>query len=95
VTHAVVPPRRNGAIACLLIGDGREIPLARDTAALGCPTVLVTSDPDVAGEGPLSVLRLPRAGSPLGQAALEILPLQLLAWAVARRRGLAVDGFRY
>jgi len=83
------------AIACLVVGDGREIRLARDTAALGCPTVLVTSDPDVVEEGALTVLRLPRAGSPLGQAVLEILPIQLLAWAVARRRGLTVDGFRY
>lgn len=83
------------SIACLVVGADREIRLARDTAALGCPTVLVTSDPDVATEGPLTVLRLPRAGSPLAQAVLEILPVQLLAWAVARRRGLAVDGFRY
>ena len=83
------------SIACLVVGADREIRLARDTAALGCPTVLVTTDPDVASEGPLTVLRLPRAGSPLAQAVLEILPLQLLAWAVARRRGLSVDGFRY
>jgi fructoselysine-6-P-deglycase FrlB-like protein len=83
------------SIACLIIGDDREIRLARDAAALGCPTVLVTTDPDVASEGPLTVLRLPRAGSPLGRAVLEILPLQLMAWAVARRRGLSVDGFRY
>ena len=65
------------------------------TAALGCPTVLVTTDPDVVSEGPLTVLRLPRTGSPLARAVLEILPLQLVAWAVARRRGLSVDGFRY
>jgi fructoselysine-6-P-deglycase FrlB-like protein len=83
------------SVACLVIGDGREIRLARDSADLGCPTVLVTTDPDVASEGALTVLRLPRAGSALGRAVLEILPLQLLAWAVARRRGLSVDGFRY
>ena len=83
------------SIACLVVGADREIRLARDAAALGCPTVLVTTDRDVASEGPLTVLRLPRAGSALAQAVLEILPVQLLAWAVARRRGLSVDGFRY
>jgi glucosamine 6-phosphate synthetase-like amidotransferase/phosphosugar isomerase protein len=83
------------SIACLVVGADREIRLARDTAALGCPTVLVTTDPNVASEEPLRVLRLPRAGSALARAVLEILPVQLLAWALARRRGLAVDGFRY
>jgi fructoselysine-6-P-deglycase FrlB-like protein len=82
-------------IACLLAGDGRELRLARDTAALGCPTVLVSSAPDARSEGPLTVLPLPRTTSPLARAVLEMLPIQLLAWAVARRRGLPVDGFRY
>jgi glucosamine--fructose-6-phosphate aminotransferase (isomerizing) len=81
--------------ALLVIGNGREVRLARDTAVLGCPTVLLTTDPDVEPDGALDVVRLPRAGSPLGQAVLDILPVQLLAEAVARRRGLAVDGFRY
>jgi fructoselysine-6-P-deglycase FrlB-like protein len=82
-------------VACLLVGAGREVRLARDTAALGCPTLLVTTDRGVGSEGPLTVLRLPCAPSPLGQAVLDILPIQLLAEAVATRRGLAVDGFRH
>ena len=85
----------DGQVACLLAGSGREVRLARDVAALGCPTVLLTTDPDVVGAGSLTVLRLPRAHSSLAQAVLEILPLQLLAEAVAGRRGLAVDGFRH
>jgi glucosamine 6-phosphate synthetase-like amidotransferase/phosphosugar isomerase protein len=80
--------------ACVVIGDGREVRLARDTSALGCPTLLVTSR-DVAPGGALNVLRLPAAPSPLARAILEILPIQQLAWAVARRRDLSVDGFRY
>ena len=36
-----------------------------------------------------------RADSALGSAVLEMLPLQLLALAIAGRRGLPVDGFRY
>ncbi len=83
------------ATACLLVGDGREVRLARDVSALGCPTLLVTSRADVASEGSLRVLRLPGTASPLAAAALQILPVQVLAWALAERRGLAVDGFRY
>jgi fructoselysine-6-P-deglycase FrlB-like protein len=82
-------------VACLIVGDGREVRLARDTAALGCPTLLLTCAQDVESGGTLTVLRLPRPASALGRAVLEILPIQLLAWSVARRRGLSVDGFRY
>jgi glutamine---fructose-6-phosphate transaminase (isomerizing) len=85
----------DGQVACLLVGAGREVRLARDTAALGCPTLLLSTHREVAGDGPLTVLHLPPAGSPLGQAVLDILPFQVLAEAVAGRRGLAVDGFRH
>lgn len=81
--------------ACVIIGDGRELRLAKDTSELGCPTLLITTSSDVTSSGTLTVLTLPRAASPLAQAVLEILPLQQLAWAVATDRGLAVDGFRY
>lgn len=80
---------------CLIIGDGREVRLARDTATLGAPTVLITGRDDVADQTGLTVLRLPRARAPLAQAVLEILPLQRLGWTVATRRGLGVNGFRY
>ena len=81
--------------ACVIIGDGRELRLARDTSELGCPTLLITTRSDITSSRTLTVLTLPRASSPLAQAVLEILPLQQLAWAVASDRGLAVDGFRY
>jgi len=81
--------------ACLLVGDGREVRLARDVSVLGCPTLLVTSRADVDPEGLLHVVRIPETASPLAAAALQILPVQVLAWALAEGRGLAVDGFRY
>ena len=81
--------------ACVIVGDGREVRLARSTSELGCPTVLITSRTDAVSSGNLTVLRLPEAPSPLARAVLEILPLQQLGWAVASGRGLAVDGFRY
>jgi glucosamine--fructose-6-phosphate aminotransferase (isomerizing) len=80
---------------CIVIGEGREIRLARDTAALGAPTVLVTTQAGIADVANLTVIQVPRARSSLGQAVLDILPIQRLGLAVASRRGLAVDGFRY
>jgi glucosamine--fructose-6-phosphate aminotransferase (isomerizing) len=92
--HGPMEPLGPG-VACLVAGEGREIRLADDVASLGCATLLVT-----AGEAPppregLAVLPVPRAGSPLAGAVLQMLPLQLLAWSVAQRRGLRVDGFRH
>lgn len=85
----------DGQTTCLVIGDGREVKLAEDTRALGCPTILITTRQDVRDGDGLTVVRLPRAWSPLAQAVLEILPIQLLGWSVASRRGLRVDGFRH
>ncbi len=80
---------------CLIIGDGREVRLAQEVSALGCPTLLVTTRNDVPTASGLRVVTLPRFSSSLGQAVLEILPIQMIGWSIARSRGLAVDGFRY
>jgi len=80
---------------CLIIGDGREIRLAQDVSALGCPTLLITTRDDVPASSVLRVVTLPHVDSRLAQAVLEILPIQMIGWSVARSRGLAVDGFRY
>lgn len=79
------------ANACLLIGDGREVPLARYLARAGIPTVLVTST-SVDPEKDLVVMPVPKAPT-MSRAVLEILPVQLLAGEMARARGLAIDGF--
>ena len=67
----------------------------RTPARWAVPPLLVTSRTDVSSAGDLTVLRLPEAPSPLALAVLQILPIQLLGWSIASRRGLAVDGFRY
>jgi fructoselysine-6-P-deglycase FrlB-like protein len=85
----------DGQTACVVIGSGREVRLAGDTAALGCPTLLLTTATGVAVSDQLRALVLPVAPTPLAQTVLEILPVQLLAWAVAQTRGLTVEGFRY
>jgi fructoselysine-6-P-deglycase FrlB-like protein len=81
--------------ACLVVGDGRELRLAAEVSGLGCPTLLITTRTDVPTADDLTVLTLPDAGTPLGQAVLQILPIQALAWRLADDRGLKVDGFRY
>jgi glucosamine--fructose-6-phosphate aminotransferase (isomerizing) len=83
------------ATAVVVVGEGRELRLARDVSALGCPTVLVTADGGVSAEGDLRVVTLPTTASPLAAEVLRILPFQLLALRLAERRGLAVEGFRY
>lgn len=81
--------------ACIIVGDGRELRLAADVSALGCQTLLLSTRTDVPPADNLTVLTLPDAGTPLGQAVLQILPIQALAWRLADDRGLRVDGFRY
>lgn len=81
--------------ACIMVGDGREVRLAADVSGLGCHTLLLTTRTDVEETENLAVLTLPSTGSPMAQAVLQIIPLQVLAWRLASDRGLAVDGFRY
>lgn len=83
------------SVCCIAVGAGREIRLAREVSALGCTTLLVTTDDGVDPDERLTVIRLPDPESPLARAVLEILPLQLLGWSLASRRGLKADGFRY
>lgn len=79
------------ANACLVIGNGREVTLARYLAAQGIPTALVTSA-TVGPQPNLLVMSLPEAPI-MSRAVLEIVPPQVLAGEVARLRGLAIDGF--
>ena len=78
---------------CLLFGDGREVSLARYLADAGVRTVLITTQEVPAGPG-LSVVTVPDVPA-MSRAVLEIVPVQVAAGALARTRGLAIDGFRY
>lgn len=92
--HGPMEPLDDSA-CCLVVGDRREVRLARQVSALGCPTLLVTTRPDLDAGSGLSVVRLPESPSSLARRVLEILPVQLLGWELASRRGLRADGFRY
>ena len=52
---------KTGLIA---IGDGREVKIARDVAAFGCPSVLVTSRTDVSPGDRLAVISMPASAMP-------------------------------
>ncbi len=91
--HGPMEALEPGTVGCVVIGDGREVQLAHDTARLGCPTLLVTSMTEPAPTEHLSVARLPKLTG-LGATVLEILPVQRLAWALADARGLADGVFR-
>jgi fructoselysine-6-P-deglycase FrlB-like protein len=93
--HGPMEPIETGA-AAIVVGDGRELRLAQDLSHLGCSTLLITRRPgEVVESDTLRVIALPDTPSGLADAVLEILPVQVLARALADKRGLAVDGFRY
>lgn len=83
------------SVCCVVVGAGREVRLAREVSGLGCTTLLVTTDSGVGADEHLVPIRLPEPASALARTVLEILPLQLLGWSLASRRGLRADGFRY
>lgn len=76
---------------CVLFGDDREVELAGYLAERSVPVLLVTSAA-VTPTAAVSIVPLPTA-SLVSRAVLEIAPLQLLAGAVARRKGLKIEGF--
>jgi hypothetical protein len=79
----------------LVFGDGREVALAQDVAAFGCPTVLVTGRSDVASADRLAVITVPRTGHAGADAIIQILPAQLLVAELADAAGLTDVQFRY
>lgn len=78
---------------CIVIGDHREVEVARYLAGIGIPTVLLTSTPVESGPGlvVVDVAELPI----MSRSILQVLPLQQLAGQMARMRGLRIGDFRY
>lgn len=77
--------------AVLLFGSGREVPLAADLAGYGARVVLVTdADADLPPHPNLLMVRLPALAG-LGGCVLDILPVQLAAYAVAERAGRPIE----
>ncbi|WP_329615796.1 hypothetical protein OG244_24190 [Streptomyces brevispora] len=76
----------------VVIGDGRELELARTLADAGHPTLAVTSAP-LTGGGDLYVARVPGAVSLPVRTVLETLVLQRLAASLADTRGVEIEDF--
>ncbi len=79
-------------LGCVIFGGEREARLARDVESFGARVAFIT---DGAREPGLATpaLTLPATG-PLALSVLQILPAQLLADHVARRRGMAIGHLR-
>ncbi|EWY40048.1 glucosamine--fructose-6-phosphate aminotransferase [Skermanella stibiiresistens SB22] len=92
--HGPMEPN-DGGTSVLLFGDGREVPLARDLAGFGIPTVLVTSRTDLKDAANLVVITVPALGTGLPDAILQALPAQLLTADMSEAVGLPVCEFRY
>ena len=78
---------------CIVFGSGREVRLAEDLASYGM-TVLLITEASVEPTRNLLVFRMPEMPDTLAPI-VQILPVQLLTYRMARHRGLSADGFRH
>jgi glutamine---fructose-6-phosphate transaminase (isomerizing) len=78
---------------CIVFGSGREVRLAEDLASYGM-TVLLITGASVERTRNLLVIRIPEMPDAL-VPVVQILPVQLLTYRMARDRGLSADGFRH
>lgn len=79
----------------VLFGKGREIELARNLDAIGCPSFLVTSDASVADGEAMTVVEVPAFENRIMQGLVDIFPAQLLAATLSDAAGLTDVKFRY
>ncbi|WP_445503344.1 SIS domain-containing protein [Microvirga sp. G4-2] len=82
-------------MALVVHGSHREVKLAQDAAAFGCPTLLVSDRNDVPDTTNLIVLRVPSVGNSLADSILQLIAVQLLVARLSAARGLADSKFRY
>jgi len=92
--HGPMEPN-DAATATIVLGDGREVDLARDMAGYGIQTVLLTARQDVCPTQNLQVVPLPRCQNPLFDAIAATMAIQLLVVEVAEARGFDSCVFRY
>ncbi|AMX97788.1 MULTISPECIES: SIS domain-containing protein [Mesorhizobium] len=86
---------QDAATGLIAIGDGREVKIAQDLAALGCSSVLVTRRSDVAPADRLVVISIPALGNAIADAILEIIAIQLIVGDMQDAAGLTDIVFRY
>jgi fructoselysine-6-P-deglycase FrlB-like protein len=76
-------------------GTGREVQIARDVAAFGCPSVLITGRTDVPPGDKLTVISIPAFGNAIADAIIEIVAAQLIVGEMQDAAGLTNITFRY
>jgi glucosamine--fructose-6-phosphate aminotransferase (isomerizing) len=83
---------RTGLIA---LGEGREVKIAQDMAAIGCQSLLVTRRINVLPAQNLAVIAVPDLGNVLADAVLKIVAVQLVVGGMQDKAGLTDCTFRY
>lgn len=79
----------------MLFGDDRELALAENLDAIGCPTALVTSNTGVRDKGRLTVINVPASENLILRGIIDIFPAQILAAELSDAAGLTDVKFRY
>ena len=79
----------------VLFGDSRELALAQNLDGIGCPTLLVTSNTDIADTGKLTVVHVPACKDLILRGIIDIFTAQLLAAELSDAAGLTDVKFRY
>ncbi len=78
---------------CIVFGSSREVRLAEDLASYGMAVLLIT-EASVQRTRNLLSIRMPEMPDALAPG-VQILPVQLLTYRMARDRDLSADGFRH
>ncbi|TPI65495.1 sugar isomerase [Mesorhizobium sp. B3-1-3] len=86
---------QDAATGLVAFGDGREVKIAQDVAAFGCPSVLITCRMDIAAADRLAVISIPALGNAMANGILEIIALQMIVGDMQDAAGLTDITFRY
>lgn len=79
----------------MAFGAGREVQIARDVAAFGCPSVLITSRTDMRAGENLTVVSVPGWGNAIADAVIEIVAAQQIVAEMQDAASLTNITFRY
>ena len=79
----------------MVFGEGREVQIAGDVAAFGCPSVLITCRPDVTPASNLVSIKMPAFDHAMTDAILQIVTAQLIVGDMQDAAGLTDITFRY
>ena len=86
---------QDAATGLIAFGDGREVKIAQDVAAFGCPSVLITHRTDIAATEKLAVISIPALANAMADGILEIIALQMIVGDMQDAAGLTDITFRY